>query len=108
MWIHLRVLRWRVWGRRPDRSDTKARSDRPLSLRAKSDLHRGRRSHFWSGPFVWRLASLLVRCATLAFFHAFAVMYEEPMLKQAFGTEYESFRTNVPRWIPRLTPRRAA
>jgi len=24
-----------------------------LSLRAKSDLHRGRRSHFWSGPFVW-------------------------------------------------------
>ena len=34
-------------------ADTKARSDWPLSLRAKSDLHRGRRSHFWSGPFVW-------------------------------------------------------
>jgi len=32
------------------------------------------------------------------------VMYEEPTLKQTFGTEYESFRTNVPRWIPRLTP----
>src|SRR5262245_30968920 len=37
----------------PDRAATKARSDWPLSLRAKSDLDRGRRSHFWSGPFVW-------------------------------------------------------
>lgn len=42
------------------------------------------------------------------FFHVFVVMYEEPTLKQTFGTEYESFRTNVPRWIPRLTPWRAA
>jgi len=53
LWIHLPVLRWRGWDARPDRADTKARSDWPLSLRAKSDLHRGRRSHFWSGPFVW-------------------------------------------------------
>src|ERR1043166_6898364 len=37
---------------RPARADTKARSDWPLSLRAKSDLHRGHRSHFWSSPFV--------------------------------------------------------
>jgi protein-S-isoprenylcysteine O-methyltransferase Ste14 len=41
-------------------------------------------------------------------FHVFVVIYEEPTLKQTFGTEYESFRTNVPRWIPRLTPWRAA
>ena len=41
-------------------------------------------------------------------FHAFVVMYEEPTLKETFGTDYESFRTNVPRWIPRLTPWRAA
>ena len=46
--------------------------------------------------------------AGLVFFHVFVVMYEEPTLKQTFGTEYESFRTNVPRWIPRLTPWRAA
>jgi protein-S-isoprenylcysteine O-methyltransferase Ste14 len=32
------------------------------------------------------------------------VMYEEPTLKQTFGTEYEDFRANVPRWIPRFTP----
>jgi hypothetical protein len=45
--------------------------------------------------------------ATLAFFHVVVVMYEEPTLKQAFGMEYESFRTDVPRWIPPLTPWRA-
>ena len=34
--------------------------------------------------------------------------YEEPALVLSFGTEYEDFRANVPRWIPRLTPWRAA
>ena len=37
-------------------------------------------------------------------FHLFVVVYEEPTLKQTFGLEYETFRVNVPRWIPRLTP----
>jgi len=41
-------------------------------------------------------------------FHAFVVGYEEPVLVSTFGTEYEDFRANVPRWIPRLTPWRAA
>lgn len=36
-------------------------------------------------------------------FHLFVVVYEEPTLKESFGAEYEAFRTNVPRWIPRLT-----
>ena len=49
----------------------------------------------WYGALLW------------LFFHVFVVMYEEPTLKQTFGTEYESFRSNVPRWIPRLTPWRA-
>ena len=39
--------------------------------------------------------------------HAFVVGYEEPTLVRRFGTEYEDFRANVSRWIPRLTPRRA-
>ena len=29
--------------------------------------------------------------------------YEEPTLEGSFGAEYEAFRINVPRWIPRLT-----
>jgi protein-S-isoprenylcysteine O-methyltransferase Ste14 len=35
--------------------------------------------------------------------HLFVVSYEEPTLLRTFGAEYEAFRANVPRWIPRLT-----
>lgn len=49
----------------------------------------------WYGALLW------------LFFHVVVVMFEEPALKQTFGTEYESFRTHVQRWIPRLTPWRA-
>ena len=41
-------------------------------------------------------------------FHAFVLAYEEPVLAQQFGTQYEDFRANVPRWIPRLSPWRSA
>ena len=37
-------------------------------------------------------------------FHAFVLAYEEPVLAQKFGTHYEEFRANVPRWIPQLSP----
>ena len=50
----------------------------------------------WYGALLWLL------------FHAWVVMIEEPTLKQTFGAEFERFRSNVPRWIPRLTPWRAA
>ena len=36
--------------------------------------------------------------------HVFVLGYEEPTLRRRFSAEYEAFRTNVPRWIPRLTP----
>lgn len=35
-------------------------------------------------------------------FHLFVVGYEEPTLRGSFGDEYETFRANVPRWIPRV------
>ena len=41
-------------------------------------------------------------------FHAFVLTYEEPVLAQKFGAQYEDFRANVPRWIPRLSPWRPA
>ena len=41
-------------------------------------------------------------------FHAIVLAYEEPVLAESFGAQYEDFRANVPRWIPRLTPWRAA
>ena len=36
--------------------------------------------------------------------HIFVVAYEESTLARTFGADYERFRANVPRWIPRLTP----
>lgn len=37
-------------------------------------------------------------------FYLFVLLYEEPTLRKSFGLEYEEFRANVPRWIPRLRP----
>jgi protein-S-isoprenylcysteine O-methyltransferase Ste14 len=34
--------------------------------------------------------------------HLFIVLYEEPHLRSVFGTDYENYRTAVPRWIPRF------
>ena len=36
--------------------------------------------------------------------HLFVLAYEEPTLVETFGAEYERYRANVPRWIPRITP----
>ena len=36
--------------------------------------------------------------------HGFVVVYEEPTLARTFGGEYERYRANVPRWIPRVRP----
>jgi protein-S-isoprenylcysteine O-methyltransferase Ste14 len=35
---------------------------------------------------------------------AFVRFHEEPRLARKFGSEYETYRENVPRWLPRLTP----
>lgn len=35
---------------------------------------------------------------------AFVKFYEEPALARKFGAEYQIYRENVPRWLPRLTP----
>jgi protein-S-isoprenylcysteine O-methyltransferase Ste14 len=47
---------------------------------------------FECGGLVWLL------------FHLFVLVYEEPTMRASFGSEYKLFYTEVPRWIPRLTP----
>ena len=37
-------------------------------------------------------------------FHVFVLTFEEPMLRETFGAEYEAFCAHVPRWLPRLRP----
>jgi protein-S-isoprenylcysteine O-methyltransferase Ste14 len=48
---------------------------------------------------------LLIYAAFVAlFFHCFVVLYEEPKLRRTFPGEYETFCSNVPRWLPLLRP----
>jgi len=56
-------------------------------------------------------AALSASVAMLEWFLVFAVinfiympLLEEPLLVQRFGADYEEYRRNVPRWIPRRTP----
>jgi len=36
--------------------------------------------------------------------HFYFIFHEEPGLEKRFGEEYEEYRRNVPRWIPRWKP----
>jgi protein-S-isoprenylcysteine O-methyltransferase Ste14 len=35
-------------------------------------------------------------------YHLRVVLYEEPALRNQFGSEYDGYRAVVPRWIPRF------
>ena len=37
-------------------------------------------------------------------FHIFVLVYEEPVLREQFGEDYQRFCAAVPRWLPRVTP----
>jgi protein-S-isoprenylcysteine O-methyltransferase Ste14 len=37
-------------------------------------------------------------------FHLFVVFYEEPHLASLFGADYDTYRREVRRWLPRLRP----
>jgi protein-S-isoprenylcysteine O-methyltransferase Ste14 len=47
-------------------------------------------------------AAIIVVTAVALGVHLFVVFYEEPTLRGKFGTEYDAYRQNVPRWWPRL------
>ncbi len=49
----------------------------------------------------WRLVAYGAGFAAVV--HSFVVLYEEPTLARSFGN-YETYKANVPRWIPRLKP----
>lgn len=50
-------------------------------------------------------AALAVYCLLVtAAMAAFVRLYEEPTLARRHGAAYETYRQNVPGWLPRLTP----
>ena len=46
---------------------------------------------------------VLLRYAALVWlgFHLFVLLYEEPHLRKVFGSDYETYCRQVPRWLPR-------
>ena len=50
------------------------------------------------------VAILIWFCVFVLSNTSYIPLYEEPGLVKRFGDEYEVYRRNVPRWIPRLTP----
>ena len=55
--------------------------------------------HFlWFGYWNLLIYALLVFLA----FSVFVIFYEEPTLKQNFGSAYEEYLKRVPRWFPRF------
>jgi protein-S-isoprenylcysteine O-methyltransferase Ste14 len=62
----------------------------------------------WAGLYVvfgkWNLVVISVACLVVLGVHLFVLGYEEPTLRRMFGTEYEEYCRNVPRWLPRLRP----
>ena len=50
---------------------------------------------------------VLFAFVALTLIHTFVVLAEEPGLRKRFGREYEVYCHSVPRWFPRLSPRRS-
>lgn len=49
-------------------------------------------------PVAWLAAIFIAINAT------YIPLFEEPQLARRFGADYETYRRNVPRWVPRLRP----
>ncbi len=49
-------------------------------------------------------ALLLYALAVWATMATFVSWYEEPLLQNRYGDEYERYRQGVPAWVPRLHP----
>lgn len=46
---------------------------------------------------VWAIAFLIINTT-------YFILKEEPDLHKRFGNDYDKYKKNVPRWLPRLTP----
>lgn len=92
---------------------TPAPIDPPKRLVVEGPYRIVRNPMYWSVLFVMlgealAFRSLLlaeVACAFFACAALFVMVYEEPLLSNKFGAEYEAYRKQVPRWIPRFKNR---
>jgi protein-S-isoprenylcysteine O-methyltransferase Ste14 len=106
-------LKCAFWGFALRGKGTPAPIDPPKSLVVEGPYRIVRNPMYWSVLFVMlgealAFRSLLlaeVACVFFACAALFVMVYEEPLLSNKFGAEYEAYRKQVPRWIPRLKNR---
>lgn len=106
----LAVYLWCAWGFATAGRGTPLPLDAPKLLVVRG-LYRYVRNPMYVGVLMMVLAQAILFAsmptlwyAAIAwlFFHAMAVVYEEPTLRSKFGDSYEQYRKSVPRWIPRV------
>jgi len=83
----------------------------PTKVLVVKGLHRFVRNPMYLGVALviagqaWLFHSLRIAIYLACFgliVHLFVLFYEEPTLRRQFGEEYERYRKQVPRWIPKL------
>ena len=109
------IYAWCVWDFAAFGRGTPLPLDAPRKLVARG-LYRFTRNPMYIGVLcvilAWALlyaqGGLLVYLAVIGLcFHLFVVFSEEPRLRRAFGAEYVTYCSRVPRWLPRLPSFRA-
>ena len=98
------------WGFALRGKGTPAPIDPPKRLVVEGPYRVVRNPMYWSVACVMLGEALACRSVALAesgcvFFACaalFVMVYEEPLLRQKFGAEYEAYCRQVPRWIPRF------
>ncbi len=103
------IYAWCIWDFATFGRGTPAPIDAPKKLVVRG-LYRYTRNPMYIGFLTAILGwALLFRAATLvvyalvvaACFHLFIVLYEERHLLAEFGGQYEAYRSQVARWLPR-------
>jgi protein-S-isoprenylcysteine O-methyltransferase Ste14 len=59
---------------------------------------------FGQGLLFGNVQVLKYGVAVVVGFHLFVLLYEEPVLREKFGSEYDDYCKHVRRWLPRMKP----
>jgi len=103
------IYAWCVWDFASFGRGTPAPIDAPKKLVVRG-LYRYTRNPMYVGVLtvilgwavLFRAPQLIVYAVVVGTcFHLFIVLYEEPHLAREFGSEYEAYRAQVARWLPR-------
>lgn len=104
------ILVWCFWDFLSKGSGTPAPIDPPKQLVIEG-LYRYVRNPMYVGVllvifghFLWFGYWFILAYAAVVFtaFSTFVIFYEEPHLRKTFGSAYEGYCKQVPRWIPRF------